>query len=76
MARQRVLVIDKGLKAVGILVDQLPQALYGLHSLPQLPPMPDILSDHVRTAYAHDEDIWLECDFEGFFKELGQRMAA
>lgn len=76
ITRQRILVIDKGFKAAGIIIDELPQALYGLHSLPQLPPVPDILSEHVRAAYAQDDNIWLDCDFEGFFKGLGQRMAA
>jgi len=72
--RKRViLVLDKGERAVGVLIDGFPRPLTGLRAVTQLPQLPEVLRSHVATAYADDEAIWLEFAHEGFLLDFGTR---
>jgi len=73
--KRRLLVFDQGDKAVGILIDGLPQAADTSHALSRLPPLPAALRTHVTKAYVQDGVAWLEFDHQGFFRALGGRMA-
>ena len=65
-----VLILDKGDKAVGIIVDGFPQALLGLQRLQRLPQLPNKLEGCVSTGYMKEESLWLEFDHEVFFSTL------
>ena len=73
--KRRLLVFDQGDKAVGILIDGLPQIAATGHALSRLPPLPIALRTHVTKAYAQDDVVWLEFDHQGFFRALGGHMA-
>lgn len=72
--RLALLVVDRGDRAVGIPIKGLPQTIPTVRRLRQLPPLPPILQGHARVAYAHEQDIWLELDFERLFKAVGAQM--
>lgn len=71
-----VLVVGQGKRVVGIMVDGLPRAIDTSRRSAQVPPLPPELAEHVRTAYLDAEELWLDLDFEAFFKALGARLAA
>lgn len=70
-----LLVLDQGERAVGILIDGLPQTASTSQVLSRLPPLPALLRAYTGKAYAQDDSIWLEFDHQGFFQALGGRMA-
>lgn len=72
--RQFLLIVDRGDKAVGIPIKELPQAVPMGRRLGQLPALPSILRPHTRLAYVHEKDIWLDFDFEGLFSAVGIQM--
>lgn len=65
-AKPMILVIDKGVKSAGFLIDGYPCALSNLRSSSQVQGLPDLLARHVTAALATDEEVWLEFDHEGF----------
>ena len=71
-----VMVFDQGEKAVGILIDDFPQLLTGLSSLPTLPHLPSVLNGNVRAGHVKDGMIWLEFHHASFFGELIRAEAA
>lgn len=73
--KRRLLILDRGDKTVGVLIDGLPQTAVTRHVLSRLPPLPATLRTHVAKAYAHDDLIWLEFDHQSFFRALGGHMA-
>ena len=73
--KRRLLILDQGDKAVGVLIDGLPQTALTRHILSRLPPLPAALHPHVAKAYVHDDLVWLEFDHQGFFRALGGSMA-
>jgi twitching motility protein PilI len=72
---RRLLILDRGDKAVGILIDGLPQTAVTSHALSRLPPLPPVLQTHVAKAYAQADLVWLEFDHQSFFRSLSRRMA-
>ena len=72
---RRLLVIDKGERAIAIPIDDLPRPLHGLEPITQIPPVPASLEDHIRSAAVHDQNLWLEIDITSFFESLGERVA-
>ena len=70
-----LLILDQGDRAVGVLIDGLPQTALTTHALSRLPPLPAALRAHAIKAYAQDGVVWLEFDHQGFFQALGGRMA-
>ena len=69
-AAQRVLVLDQGDKAVGLLIDDFPKPLLEMSFLPVLPQLPAELQAHVRGGYMKGDSVWLEMDHEAFFDDL------
>jgi twitching motility protein PilI len=69
-AAQRVLVLDQGDKAVGLLIDDFPKPLLDMSFLPGLPQLPEELQAHVCGGYMKDDSVWLEFDHESFFENL------
>jgi twitching motility protein PilI len=73
--KRRLLILDRGYKAAGVLIDGLPQPAATRYVLSRLPPLPAALRTHVAKAFTQDDRIWLEFDHEGFFQSLGGHMA-
>ncbi len=73
--KRRLLILDQGEKAAGILIDGLPQMVLINHTLPRLPPMPATLQAHIAKAYRQEDIVWLEFDHQGFFRMLGGYVA-
>lgn len=68
--KRRLLILDQGDKAVGILIDGLPRLAFISRALSRLPPLPVALQAHVAKAYMQEDVVWLEFDHQGFFKAL------
>jgi twitching motility protein PilI len=74
--KQRILILDKGEQAVGIIVDDLPQALDANQKLSRLPPLPPVLRACVSRAYSDGGAVWLEFNHQSFFLSLASQIAA
>jgi twitching motility protein PilI len=74
-AREFALVLEKGERAVAMLIDGLPIALSGMQPLERLPHLPPALQDHVQAAFVKDEITWLAFDHENFFAVLASQSA-
>lgn len=70
---QKLLILDKGEQAVGVLIDELPRALDSTGEATRMPPLPAVLEEYVKEAYAEDGAIWLEFDHQGFFRSVASR---
>jgi twitching motility protein PilI len=73
---ERLLILDKGERSIGIVIDTLPRTVSTSHRLGQLPPLPDRLNGHVSGSFEHDGEVWLEFDHVGFFEAVGTQVAA
>lgn len=73
--KRAVLVLDRGADAVGMLIDDLPQAVVFDRPLRNIPPVHDVLQEYVSAAYLAQGATWLEFDYRGFFAALGQQVA-
>jgi twitching motility protein PilI len=69
-ATQRVLVLDQGDKAAGLLIDDFPSPLFDMNFFSGLPQLPAELQPHVRGGYMKGDSVWLEFDHESFFEYL------
>lgn len=67
-----IIIIGKQEQAAGILIEKLPVVLRNADVLPELPDIPEILKNHIRTAYKQGDAVWLEFDHEPFFDEIGK----
>lgn len=65
-AKPMILVIDKGMKSAGFLIDGYPCALTDLRAASQVQGLHELLARHVAATLATDEEVWLEFDHEGF----------
>ena len=65
-----LLVLGEAEHAVGIYIEQLPQAINKSVVLTQRPPIPSVLEKFVNTAYLAEENIWLDFDYVTLFKAL------
>ena len=74
--KSNLLVLNTGEKAVGILIDGLPVTLQAAQSLQQDPLLPPVLRDHRRAVYVKDAEVWVDYDFDGFFRAAGRGAAA
>lgn len=74
--KPNVLVLGEGAGAVGVLIDGMPLTIDIGRKLPQSPPLPAILREHSQAVYLQGQDIWVEFDFDGFFRAAGSRIAA
>ncbi len=73
--QQRLLILGKGDKAVGIVIGGLPQLAATRQIVARLPPLPAALRPYITKAYAQDNTIWLEFDHAGFFGALSGQLA-
>ena len=74
--KPNLLVLNAGAGAVGVLIDGLPLTLDIGQRVPQTPPLPAILREHNHAVYVREQDIWVDFDFDGFFRAAGNRIAA
>jgi hypothetical protein len=65
-AKSMILILDKGDRAAGFVIDGYPCALSGLRTVGQVADLPGPLAPHVLSALADDDDVWLEFDHAGF----------
>ena len=69
------LVLDKGERAVGIRIEQYPQALEKLERVGEMPPLPEALMPFVEQAYRYEGSLWVDFDYRRFFSSLTERIA-
>jgi twitching motility protein PilI len=65
--KTRLLVLNTDERAVGFLIDALPETLRTTRRLAQCPILPTILQEHTLAVYAIDGRVWVEFEFDGFF---------
>lgn len=70
-----MLIVDKGDKAIALPVEGLPRVIDIGQRSAQLPPIPEPLRPHAHAAYVDRGEVWLDFDFEGFFKALGAQIS-
>lgn len=66
-----ILVLDKGERAVGMVVAEYPKRLIELRPASQLPTLPHALQRAVSAGYLAGSDLWLELDHRAFFAAFG-----
>lgn len=71
-ARRMILVLDKGDRAAGLVIDGHPRPLRGMRATPQLPALPATLQAYVSAAWADDADVWLDFGHESLLLELAK----
>ncbi len=71
---QRLLVLDKGDAAAGVIIDGFPQPLRPTEALARLPRLSPLLEEHVQEAFVLEDFVWLELDHCSFFHALGRLM--
>lgn len=69
--KERLMIMDSGDRAVGVIIDELPKPVDLGEPEERLPDLPEILEEHVGKAYDCEQQIWLEFDIEGFFEKVG-----
>ena len=69
-----IIIVGKQEQAAGILTEKLPVVLRNPDTLSEIPDVPEILKDHVRTAYKQEDTVWLEFEHEPFFDEIGKQI--
>ena len=76
MEKPQLLVLNAGAEAVGVLIDALPLTLDMSGKEPQSLPLPGILREHCHAVYMQGQDIWVDFDFDGFFRAAADQIAA
>lgn len=71
-AKPMILVLGKGNRAAGFVIDGYPCAVTQLRPASQVPDLPDLLSRHVTATFATDDEVWLEFDHAGFLEGANQ----
>ena len=74
--KPNLLVLDAGVDAVGVFIDGLPLTLDTGKRVKQTPPLPEILRTHSQAVYMRESNLWVDFDFDGFFRAVGSRIAA
>jgi chemotaxis signal transduction protein len=69
---ERLVVLDRGERAVGIAADELPEAV-DPRNRATAPSLPGELGACLRGAFLEADELWLEIDFDALFRELGAR---
>jgi len=72
-AKPMILVLDKGDKAAGFVIDGYPFAVTGLRQASQVPGLSELLRRHVTDTLATENEVWLEFDHEGFLEEANRQ---
>jgi twitching motility protein PilI len=75
--KRRLFTLDKGEKAVGLWIDGLPEMLgTSREPLEQLPALPTAIAPYAYSGFVSDGQVWLNIEFEAFFKALGRQVAS
>lgn len=70
---RNVLVLGESSGEIGILVDEIPRAVYVSDNEADLPTVPGFLDGYVREGISQDEFDWLEFDCHSFFRAYASR---
>jgi twitching motility protein PilI len=68
-----LLVLNTDEQALGFLIDGLPVTLDITQRLEHPSLLPPILRDHTQRVYLQDGGIWVEIDFDGFFRSASSQ---
>lgn len=71
---ERLLILGKGNKAVGLYIDALPVTVERPEKVETMPPVPGLLTNYVHGLYMSNKEIWLDLTFDDLFAELGERL--
>jgi chemotaxis signal transduction protein len=74
--KKYLFIVDKGEYASGFFIDNYPASAYSLQPLGKLPAMPELLKDHVITAYEHEQQSLLEIDHRSLFKAITKQLSS
>ena len=74
--QSNLLVLSTKAEAVSVLIDGLPLTVDTSRHIEQSPPLPEILQKHSHAIYLLEQVIWVDFDFDGFFRAAGSRIAA
>ena len=74
--KPNLLVLSAKAEAVGVLIDGLPLTVDTGRHVEQSPPLPEILRAHSQAVFLREQEIWVDFDFNGFFRAAGSRIAA
>lgn len=69
-ATRWILVLEKGDKAVGLIIDDVPKQLSHLAPAHHLPTIPTVLRGAATTGYMAEDALWLEFNHRAFFLAL------
>ncbi len=77
MKPENLLVLEKGIRSIGVLVDNLPRSrdLSKWHPLKHMPKLPSNINEFVKELYSVDEMIWMSFDHVGFFESIKEKVA-
>jgi len=67
---QQILMLDKGSKAIALLVDALPHSLVTTEKMSTFDNVPELISKFCKPGFKHTNKEWYEFDVQGFFKSL------
>ncbi len=70
---RNVLILGESAGEIGILVDEIPRAVYVSDKEAHLHAIPDFLDGYVREGISQDGLDWLEFDCHSFFKDYASR---
>lgn len=76
--KPNLLVLNAEADAVSVLIDGLPLTFDTNQSVAEPPwqlPLPEILREHSQAVYLREQEIWVDFDFDGFFRAVGSRIA-
>ncbi|MDH3670792.1 MAG: chemotaxis protein CheW [Gammaproteobacteria bacterium] len=71
-----LLVTGRGEDAIGVLIDGLPapQSLQPQDRLNGIPPHPEMLKGHIRSAYERAGTVWFDVNYQSFFENLANKV--
>ena len=70
--KQMLLVLGRGEKAAGLLIDDLPahQILLRQEKLESLPQLTEVIKPFISGGYKQQNNMWLNFDYQSFFQSL------
>jgi len=74
--KQKLLILDKGETAGGIIINELPEHLsFSVNDeLSNLPPLPDIIQPYATSGYEKNNQLWFNFEHLAFFKSLATKL--
>jgi len=65
--RESILLLGRGDRRIGIIINGLPHALKQFNAVPRLPQLPEMLQGYVKEALFAANALWFEFDHAAFF---------